>query len=212
MTEPAPVERLIPLYSREDESHLLWYFGLGQTAFERSTSGGMLDRAAQFANNDAWPRVQVLGKGGACIGWESAITARPTAESRSISGYVPDEFAMTRYADVSRNMQRVERKDGLAALALSVFFGDIGQKWATSGAEHGRNGALYRLTVKGRALIEADEKVPGAIPLPADSRMWNIAFAGAKNADRKTALAVCARQAEALEKRARAAWHMAKLA
>lgn len=32
-----------------DESRLTWYFGIGQTAFERSTTGAMLERAEVFA-------------------------------------------------------------------------------------------------------------------------------------------------------------------
>lgn len=210
MSEAAPAERLIPLYSREDETHLLWYFGLGQTAFERSTSGGMLDRAAQFANSDAWPRVQVLNAAGACIGWESAITARPTAETRSISGYVPDEFAMTRYADVSRLMMKVERRDGLSATVIGLLFGDAGQRWATG--EHGRLGALYHITTKGRLLIEAADKLPGAVPLTAEQRIESICLVNKAQPkpERTIALAVCAREANKLEKRAREVWHLVK--
>lgn len=197
----------IPPYSRKDESNLSWYHGKGRTLFERSTFGGMLDRAAQFSSDAIWPRVQVLNAAGACIGWESGITARPTAETRSIVGYMPDEDSSLRFADVSAAMLLVERQDRLAAQVISLVFGDAGQRWTLS--EHGRMGALYHLTVKGRVLIEAAEKAPGAIQLTAEQRIESICLVNKAQPkqERTVALAVCARQAEDLERKARAAWH-----
>jgi len=208
--EQQPVA-IIPRYSLKDEADLLWYFGLGQTAFERSTFGGMLDRAAAFSCKDAWPREPVFNDAGAIIGYESAITARPTAETREVSGYVPDDAALTRYAHVSQLMMRVERLDKVAAAVIGLFFGDAGQRWANN-PEHGRAGALYHLTSKGRVLIEAAEKVPGAIQLTAEQRIESICLVNKAQPkpDRTTALAVCGREAGKLERSARAVWHTAK--
>jgi hypothetical protein len=202
--------RSVPRYTIGDEVDLLWYHGLGQTCFERSTFGGMLERAEKFSVQASWPQVPVLGLGGSIIGYESGITARPTAEQREVSGYMPDEFALERYARVSLAMMRVERKDGLAAAVIAILFGDAGQRWA--GSDHGRNGALYHLTAKGTALIDAAIAAPGAIQLTADQRVESICIANKvqPKAERSAALAVCARQAEQLERRARDVWHMVR--
>ena len=205
-----PEPRPIPRYSMRDETDLLWYHGLGQTAFERSTFGGMLDRAAQFGLKFSWPQSPVFDSDGGIIGYESAITARPTAELREVSGYVPDDAALTRYAHVSATMMRVERKDGLAAAVIAFLFGDAGQRWAAS--DHGRNGSIYHLTAKGNALIDAAIAAPGAIQLTAEQRIESICIANKvqPKAERSAALAVCARQAEQLERRARDVWHTVK--
>ena len=208
MAEPSP--KPVPRYSMRDEIDLLWFHGIGQTAFERSTFGGMLDRASQFDLKLTWPREAVLGKSGAVIGYESAITARPTAEQREVSGYVPDDSALTRYAHISSIMMRVERQDAVAAAVIACLFGDSGQRWA--GTEHGRNGSVYHLTSKGSALIEAADKVPGAIQLTSSQRIESICIANKvqPKPDRSTALAVCARQAAELERRSRVVWHEVK--
>jgi hypothetical protein len=211
MAEAEPKALVVPRYSIRDEADLLWYFGIGQTAFERSTFGGMLDRASHFDMKLKWPREAVLNRHGAIIGYESAITARPTAESREVSGYVPDDAALTRYAHVSSIIMRVERVDALAATVIACLFGDAGQRWA--GTEHGRNGSLYHLTAKGHSLVDAADKVVGAIQLTAPTRMESICIANKvqPKADRSAVLAVCARQSVELERRARAVWHEVKL-
>lgn len=210
MTLTAPT-LLVPKYSIRDESDLLWYHGIGQTSFERSTFGGMLDRASQFGVDMKWPREPVFNRAGAIIGYESSITARPTAEQREISGYVPDDGVLTRYADVSSMMLKVERRDRDSAIVIALLFGDAGQRWA--GYEHGRIGALYHLTAKGKALVNAACNVPGAIQLTAPERIESICIANKvqPKPERTSHLAVCARQAEDLERRARSTWHEVKL-
>jgi hypothetical protein len=170
----------------------------------------MLDRASQFDMKLHWPKVAVTNASGVVIGYESGITARPTAEQREVSGYVPEDSALTRYAHISSIMMRVERVDALAAAVIACLFGDSGQRWA--GTEHGRNGAVYHLTSKGDAMIRAAEKVEGAIPLTAVQRIESITIANKAQpkADRSQALAVCARQAVELERRSRVVWHEVK--
>lgn len=205
--QPAEMKRIVPRYSIKDEADLLWYHGLGQTCFERSTFGGMLDRAATFDTGNAhWPKCPVFNDNGDVIGHESAITARPTAETKEITGHAPDDEALIRYARVSKQMMRVERRDALASKVLEFLFGDLGARWATT--EHGRNGALYHLTVKGIALIDTDNK-RSSLQLPPDARIWSICTVNQKQPkqERSTALAVCRLQAAKLEMQARAVWH-----
>ena len=205
----ADKQKPVAPYSLRDETDLLWYHGKGQTAFERSTMGGMLERAEQFGMSFRWPQEPVLNAAGATIGWESAITARPTAETRAVSGYIPDDIALTRYAHVSSLMLRVERVDRLAAAVIALYFGEAGNRWALGETGHGRTGALYHLTTKGQALVAAASKDPHSIQLTPQSRIESLAIANKVKAteERSTALAVCARQAERLEVEARAVWH-----
>lgn len=199
----------IPPYSIRDEVDLLWFFGIGQTAFERSTFGGMLDRAAAMAVEFQWPREPVLSVCGAVIGWESAITAWPTAELRPHGGYEPDIETAQRYARISKVMMRMERVDALASTVIACLFGDTGQRWADKDIGHGRNGALYHLTAKGKAIVAAAANRPGALELTAQQRIENecIGNKTKPKPELTAALAVCARQAEDLERRARAVWH-----
>jgi hypothetical protein len=208
MTAAAKPKPVAP-YSLKDETDLLWYHGCGQTSFERSTMGSMLDRANQFGMKHHWPREAVLNAAGATIGWESAITARPTAETRAVSGYIPDDQALTRYAHVSSLMLRVERVDRLAAAVIALFFGELGNRWALGETGHGRTGALYHLTAKGQALVTAASKDPRSVQLTAQARIESLAIANKVKAteERSAALAVCSRQAERLEVEARAVWH-----
>ena len=205
MTE---AKRVAP-YSIRDEVDLLWFHGQGQTAFERSTFGGMLDRAASMAVEYQWPKEPVLNAAGAVIGWESAITAWPTAELRPHGGYEPDIATAQRSARVSKVMMRVERSDALAATVIACLFGDSGQRWADKDIGHGRNGALYHLTAKGKAIITAAANRPGALELTAQQRIENecIGNKTKPKPELTAALAVCARQAEDLERRARGVWH-----
>lgn len=199
---------VVPRYSPRDENDLLWYFGIGQTCFERSTFGGMLDRAAQFGSlKYRLPQEPVFGSQGQIIGNRSSISARPTAEQREVSGYVPDDAALTRYAHVSATMMRVERRDTLAAAVIALLFGDAGQRWAAT--EQGRDGSLYRLTAKGKKLIAADKN---PLQITDEELIANICITNKKQpkAETTAALAVCARQASDLERRARAVWHLVK--
>jgi hypothetical protein len=206
---PAPV----PQYSPREETDLLWYFGPGQAVFERSTMGSMLERAEAFGSvTHAWPMEPVLTAAGVCIGHRSAITARPTAETHEVSGYVPDDQVLTRYAHVSKIMLLVERRSALAATVLALYFGEAGNRWALGTTGHGRVGALYHLTEKGRALVAAASTEPNTIQIPAPQRLEVLAAVNKAKAteERSMALAKCCRQAEHLEREARAAWHDAK--
>lgn len=199
----------IPPYTIRDELDLLWYHGPGQASFERSTMGAMLERAEQFSAPLQWPQERVLNASGATIGWESAVTARPTAETKPTSGNIPDDAVLTRYAHVSSLMLLVERRNRLAANVIALLFGELGNRWALGQTGFGRVGALFHLTDKGRALVTASSKDPHVIQMTPQSRVEVLAIANKVKAteERSAALAVCARQAERMEVEARVVWH-----
>lgn len=199
----------VPPYCLSDEIDLLWYHSLGIAAVERSVFGGMLERAEALSLRFTWPQEAVLTDDGTCIGYRSAITARPTAELAAHGGVEPDSEVLLKYARVSLRMQSVERKSPIAAASIALYFGDLGARWAGSQTGHGRIGALFHLTRKGKALIAEAEKDPHAISLPTTERIESIAIANKvqPKQPRTEALAVASRQAEDLERKARAVWH-----
>lgn len=198
----------IPPYSIRDEADLAWYHGPGQASFERSTMGGMLERASSLSIEHRWPTVPVMS-GDMVIGRECGITAWPTAETKQVSGNIPDDVVLTRYAHVSSLMLLVERRSRLAANVIALLFGELGNRWALGATGFGRTGALFHLTDKGQALVVAASKVPGAIQLTPQARIESLAITNKVKAteERSAALAVCARQAERLELEARVVWH-----
>lgn len=200
-----------PRWSTRDEADLLWYHGIGQAAFERSTFGGMLERAELFGSMGVaiWPSSQPVydTSGYIIIDWERAVSARPTAETRAPAGYTPDDAALQRYAHVSLMMMKVERVDTLAAAVICALFGDLGQRWAES--EDGRLGALYHLTARGHAMVDTARSAKGAVDLTDVARMESLAIVSRAQPtpEKLAALAKCATQAQQLEMRARGAWH-----
>jgi len=165
---------------------------------------------AQLYHSEMRPVHDAYGR---MIGYERAITARPTAETRAQSGYVPDSDVLQRYAHMSALLKRVEALSRTASCVMALLYGDLGQRWAPE-APHGRLGALYHLTAKGQQLIKDDARKTkqngAAIDLTAPARMWNIAGAKQPNAERAQALSYCATQAKALELDARAVWFSVK--
>jgi hypothetical protein len=198
--------------SVQDEQHLEWFFSRGQTAFERSTSGGMFERAEMYsiAREYAVERAPVFGKHGQVIGWRDVLDARPTAELRSIGGYVPNEAQMETYATVSAKLKRLERLSPISVLVLELWYGDMGQRWATQDGldqPYGRQGALFHVTVKGRALI-AKARKDSRLELSDEEQIEVIVKVqrAQPRRERGQALAYCAAQAKLLERQARGAW------
>jgi hypothetical protein len=165
--ESAETPLAIPL---KDEVALIWFFGVGQTAFERSNTGGMLERAELFAHGARpCPRCDaegILATGewcGACRGLGSSpFRLRGHSEQRELDaipghiapeggGYLPDDFALQRYAKMSRRIAQVaERRQSLAD-ALAAFYGDGGTRYEKLDA--GRLFALYPLTRAGIEIV-----------------------------------------------------------
>jgi len=137
-----------------DEAALDWFYGEGQSMFERSASGAMLERAWAFKVN--WlPDPELFAARLARQPWEpdpGDITAQPTAEVRAPGGTMPNEGAISRYARVSRLVRDVAALDLASAGVLALFYGDQGQRWGRT--VHGRLFALYPQTGAGRELLQ----------------------------------------------------------
>lgn len=196
-----------------EELELEWFFSAGQVAFERSTCGGMLERAEMFsvARHAPAPLRAVYARDGEVIAHEREITARPTAELRAPAGYMPDGNTLQRYAVVSTRLKRLAARSRKHALVLECLYGDFGQRWVGND-HHGRVGAIYHLTVKGRALIDQANAIPGAIELPDIARMEVICAVQRvqPKPERGQALAYCRTQAQAMAQAARAAWSLVR--
>ncbi len=212
--------------SPRDEANLTWFFSAGQTMFERSPMGGMLERAEQFAVPSLSVSVAVRSEAGHVIGYTSGIDARPTAEARNVVVHAPDDGALALYGLISRRLMLLERQLPIAVICLEALYGDLGARWAVT--RHGRIAAVFHLTDAGRRLIEADDrervakKQPPAVLAP-HLRMANeiegargVGGTGASTVSRERAdrrrvgLMRCERQAMELRAMACAAWSQVK--
>jgi hypothetical protein len=210
-----------------DEARLTWFFGLGQTAFERSTIGPMLAHAELFGHvgelrysqqacgyelqaqrlrraPPAWPSLHE----GAIVYPEHDLTAHPTAEVRQPSGYVPDSVAMELYAQVSATLKALERRSALCVAALEAYYGDLGADWART-PKPGRIGAIYHLTDAGARLLDAaaeDARKRGQPRGLSPARRMQNECAAKKTERRRVGLLGADRQAVLLHARACAGW------
>ena len=198
--------------STADQGSLQWFFGRGQVAFERSTMGGMLERANTF--NLHAIRERNKANGGESIDPHGPITARPTAEVRAPSGHVPDDNVLTQYARVSRRLLAVERAWPTGAVVLERFFGDTGARWADS--DEKRLFALYPLTRAGQKLLKADAKAhPDRVEMRDDERIGVLSalekMPTQSKRTRRLLLMSCEKQAVALLAEAGRLWNQVKV-
>lgn len=218
---------MITRLSPRDESDLIWFYSRGSCSFERSTLGPMLERSELFSVQQYPGQRRVLDAAGRCIGFESAITARPTAELRAPGGYVPDDDVLTRYAHVSAVLKRVERESPRAASVFECLYGDLGERWALLSTDYGRIGALFHLTDKGRELLrlEAEQRrraleatrtgrkkkksAAAMLHVTEVGRMENLVHQ-CNAAGRREVLARCCVQARELERDARGVWSLVR--
>lgn len=122
---------------------LTWLFSAGISAFERSPSGPMLERAWMFSTPGVKNR--------------TIVTAHPMHETHAIRRDEPDRKTLIRYGRVSRRLRALAALDPLAAEALSLAFGNAGARWAAHdwrGKPKGREVALFPLVPSGRELVE----------------------------------------------------------
>ncbi len=217
------------MISTHDEALLGWYFGQGQCAFERSTVGAMLEHAELFGNAHIgwafsardgrevvqferlrrdptpWGRVH----DGEIVYSGREVTARPTAETRTASGYTPHLKTMERYAEVSRVLRLVERQSQVARHALEAYHGDLGVSWARE-RKPGKLASLYHLTQAGSRLLaasanEALAKGQPVIGAP-ERRMANEIARKEKPERVRVGLQRCDHQAGQLLRDAHALW------
>jgi len=214
--------------SPRDEAQLAWFFSQGQCAFERSTVGPMLEHADLFGHagqlryserslryeleaeripraRSAWADVV----DGVVVYPEHDLTARPTAETRSASGYVPDSRAMELHALVSKRLRTVERKSPTAVAVLECYYGDLGEQWARGG-KPGRIGSVYHITVAGQRLLEASAAEAAKRGQPASlslaRRMLNEVAASKKPEHVRVRLLQAEKQAAELRIEAERLW------
>jgi hypothetical protein len=192
-----------------DECELEWFFSRGQTAFEHSTFGAVLDRAELFSVAQHYQAEQrpIHDKHGNVIGYERVVTARPTAETHQLAGYVPDSETLQRYAHVSRRLKRVAAVSRQCAQTLEFLYGDHGQRWVANDL-YGRLGALFHLTPKGKAMLAEARAQKGALDVPDIFRMevFVAVQRSQRQQERGQQLAYCEAQAEAMAARAHQCW------
>jgi hypothetical protein len=144
---------------------LTWFYSVGASAFERSTCGPMLERAALYALEPSPAR---------------EVTARPMHETRPVGGVEYDEAVLARYGDLSRRMLRLRERDPLAVRALELAFGHTGACWAAS--VRGRCVALFVLVPDGQALLRRARRKGSTLP-DADLVRVEVALADVSAAD-----------------------------
>jgi len=160
--------------SPQDERDLIWFLGYGQTIFEGSTWGDMVERAHAYAYGavrcNSCHGYGFIQKGmitcEECNGMgfvprkarntdPDTWTARPTHGRGGEASYVPDEQDLSRWAVASRALERVGKVDREAADALTAYYGDHGTRWEPTGL--GRIFAIYPLTYAGAKLLAASQ-------------------------------------------------------
>lgn len=214
--------------SPQDEAKLTWFFGRGQTAFERSTIGPMLARAELFGHAGELryseraagfelqaerlrrtPAPWASVTDGAIVYSGRELTARPTAEVRQASGHTPNLADMERYAWVSRVLCAVERRSVLAYAVLEAYHGDLGLRWARE-PKPGKAASIYHLTQAGERLLaasaaEASKSGQPVIGSP-ERRMANEIARAGKSERVRVGVARCDRQATLLLREAHELW------
>lgn len=134
-------------------SDLAWLFSVGQSAFERSALGGMLERAQQthvptptVSPELKLARLEASRKGEAP---PDLITAQPNQKPWYEPSVEPDERALLKFGSLSRRLNAVARKNPQAARALGAAFGPVGAACARLHSEQGPLPALLHLVPSG---------------------------------------------------------------
>ena len=180
--------------SGHDTENLIWYWSLGQSYFERSTSGGMLERADNFQVHALpVPFPHIID--GAIQYSAREVTARPTAEQRADAGYMPELHIIERAAEVSTRLLRLARAGRESALHLHTVYGDTGSAWEASREQPDYPGRLFALW----PYTEAGSKLRGLARTDALERAVSAATKAGKGLDAdKAAKAVTSARRAAL--------------
>ena len=161
------------------DSELSWFFSDGQSAFERSTFGALLERAEQFGfdhdghriphpetkRNESWHfRQGLCGQPAVSIDqaladdirqlidWEAldpSITACPKPIKSEEPSVTPDDWKLQRYARASRALNNIPSRYGRV---LSLYYGLRGCFWELQ--KLGRILAVMHETQAGKKLLE----------------------------------------------------------
>lgn len=145
-----------------------------------------------------------------CLGsGQEPITAQPIHKAQEAAGVQADDTALTRFAVTSRRVAQVRAQSPALAEALSVYYGDVGQRWALAGL--GRVFSLYHLTGPGKKLAKWGEKAGKAaeLGLTAQERIGTQAALEHEQPkqERRALLTAAGEQAAGLYARAARAWN-----
>ncbi len=145
-----------------------------------------------------------------CLGTgHEPLSARPKPQQDGGSGVQPDDSALTRFAITSRRVSAVRAQSPALAHALSVYYGDAGQRWGLT--DHGRIFSLYHLTPSGKKLAKWGEKTGNQddLGLTAQERIGTQAAleAGQPKRERAALLEGAGKQSKDLYERAATAWN-----
>ncbi len=145
-----------------------------------------------------------------CLGTgHEPLSARPQKVSSEACGVQPDDSALTRFAITSRRVANVRNQSPALAVALGVYYGDIGQRWALT--DRGRLFSLFHLTAAGKKLARWGEKAGKSadLGLTLQERIGTQAALDIEQPKReRTALLDAAtKQAKELYARAAEAWN-----
>lgn len=166
---------------QHQESDLVWFFGSGQSAFERSTCGSMLEALERDSCvSKACARCSGQGIIGGddftakgygdwcdrCKGTgtlpvaskrsKHALTAKPKTQSHSGNGKTPDDRTLTKYASVSRRINRLQEINPVSVQVLAAFCGNAGTRWAQT-ENYSRIFPVLSLTQAGATLLKRSQ-------------------------------------------------------
>ncbi len=143
---------------------LTWYFGAGQSAFERSPMGSMLERAATYDNCEAYheqrrnhnlDRREIIDDpdlpSPSSFADVPQFEAVPTAERRAAPSHEVDDKALRRYGKASRGLKRLAVVCPHGPAVMLGRYGEGSEEWAVKGF---LLGGVYALTQSGRGLIK----------------------------------------------------------
>lgn len=185
--------------------------GTGSTPISTAMRRTPCGVCGTFNRPDRRPRVSTRASACSnCIGSGfEPITAQPIHEGQEAAGVQADDSALTRFAITSRRVAAVHAASPALAVALSVYYGDIGQRWAMT--DRGRVFSLYHMTGPGKKLAKWGEKASNSaeLGLTSQERIGTQAALDAEQPkqERRALLAAAGEQAAALYARAAKAWN-----
>jgi hypothetical protein len=127
----------------EDVRDLVFFFGAGTSAFERSPFGYQLEKAERVYYDSAGKVVPRVSDPWAYM---------KLGPAQHEGGYEPDLSGLETSGRVSRRLARLQRAEPRERQLLELLYGDQGEHWA--GTPHGRSWALAPHTVSGRTWLE----------------------------------------------------------
>lgn len=117
------------------------------TRCQRSTMGGMLERAMNAAFDSNGHRLPVVD--------DSWLVMMPK-KNKTEPFYEMEFRDLFRIGRISRILNRIALDSPLSARVLGALYGDAGARWGKT--PHGREASIYHLTETGGRIIESIRK------------------------------------------------------